>query len=44
MMYSLIAVVEDLHDRKIYVGNGIKDSVYVEENRIIIEPEQSSTK
>ena len=44
MIYNLISIVEELHERDIVVGNGIIDSVYVEEKRIIMEPDQWSTK
>ena len=44
MIYNLISIVEELHERDIVVGNGIMDSVYIEEKRIIVEADQWSTK
>lgn len=44
LLYSLISIVDELHQRDIVIGNALKDSIYVEEKRVIIEPDQVSTK
>ena len=44
MLYNLICIVEELHERDIVLGNGIMDSLYMEERRIIVEVDQWSTK
>ena len=44
MIYNLISIVQELHERDIVVGNGVMDSIYIEEKRIIIEADQWSTK
>ena len=44
LLYSLISIIDELHQRDIVIGNALKDSIYVEEKRVIIEPDQVSTK
>lgn len=39
LLYSLISVIDELHQKNIVVGSAITESLFVDENRLIIEPD-----
>lgn len=44
LLYSLICIVEELHHRGIFIGLALTEACFVDEKRVIVQPEQNSTK
>ena len=44
LLYSIIGIVEELHQRGILIGRALTEACFVDEKRVLLEPEQTSSK
>lgn len=43
-LYSIISIVDELHQRGILIGTALTEACFIDEKRVIVEPEQTSSK
>jgi hypothetical protein len=44
LLYNLISIVGELHQRGIVVGSAMNDCIFVDEMRVVVEPDENGTK
>ena len=44
LLYNLISIVDELHQRGIVIGSALADCIFVDEKRVVVEPDENGSK